>query len=113
MRNIGPLSWLFLNVWFFLFMTRTEFPSLGIFAGLSYTLRDIAGFMLFFQLTLFHGIRLRIKSLLGAILFLLIFLLGNVPDPSLFAFITGFGMLMGLLLGGLYIPQMPGRYSRG
>lgn len=101
MRALGPISWFLLNVWFFLFMTRTEFPSLGTFAGLSYLLRGLAGFLLFFQLLYLHRIGMRQKSVIGAILILLIFLFGNFSNPSLFVFITGFGILMGLIMGGL------------
>lgn len=100
MKKIS-ISWLLVNVWFFLFVTRTEFPALGTFAGLSYTLRGIAGFLLFMHLSLLHGIRPKLRSLSLAILLATFFLAGNFSDPSLFALIASFGIMIGLVLAGL------------
>lgn len=95
------LSWFMLNVCFFLFMTRTEFPSLGIFAGLSYLVRGTAGMIIFLYFFLIHNLRLQLTSLTTSTLILTVFFIGNLQHPSLFSLIAGFGILAGLLLGGI------------
>ncbi|KIC27520.1 hypothetical protein [Leisingera sp. ANG-M6] len=101
MTRPGPLPQLMLHICFFLFMTRTEFPALGTFAGLSYLLRGLAGAALLVQLVQLHRAGLRFSPLIWAVFISVIFLLSNAADPSPFAVIACFAILTGLLLGGI------------
>ena len=101
MANLSRASLLLLNVWFFLFMTRTEFPAFGTLAGLSYLVRVMAGIILTFQLVYFHKLRISLKNISLALVFSAVFILSNAADPSLFTFIAGFCLFTGLMISGL------------
>ncbi|WP_156883668.1 hypothetical protein [Salipiger mucosus] len=101
MAKCSRLAWVALNILFFLFMTRTEFPALGRFAGLSYSLRILAGaaIILHFSLILGHGIK--VKHVVASLIFASVFLFSNLSDGTMFALIACFCLLVGLFFGGM------------